>query len=279
MSKYVLTWNRNRLERYLKEGRGQGTRKDYVPWISIHDFPSKGTSTRVLGWKTKRIHHFVSSNETRYFYLLEWSDIVTDIREQFPLIDTDLAICSAKQAGIRYPIDNQSREPYVMTTDFIITILVNGKEINVARTIKPSADLNKKRVIEKFEIERRYWKSKNIDWGIVTENEINNVMAKNIEWVHSAYELEDINNLDKHDLIKLARKLKYKLYGNKSSIVPILSGFDSEMGMENGSSLYIFKHLLAIKEVVLDMRSKIDLIAMSGIDLYCKDVEEQVAAR
>lgn len=43
----------------------------------------------------------------------------------------------------------------------------------VARTIKMKDELLKENVLEKFEIEREYWKRKGIDWGIVTEEEIN----------------------------------------------------------------------------------------------------------
>ena len=39
-----------------------------------------------------RIHHLVSDWESRLFYLLEWSRSVQDIREQYLLVDLDLAI-------------------------------------------------------------------------------------------------------------------------------------------------------------------------------------------
>jgi hypothetical protein len=51
---------------------------------------------RVQGWKTNRVHHFISNNELLYFFLLEWSDIVTDIREQYPLeVSSTLEIAKA----------------------------------------------------------------------------------------------------------------------------------------------------------------------------------------
>ena len=34
-------------ERKLEEGRGLGVGKDYKPWITIQDFPSKGQVTRI----------------------------------------------------------------------------------------------------------------------------------------------------------------------------------------------------------------------------------------
>lgn len=32
------------------------------------------------------MHHFLSKLETNYFYWLDWSPIVSDIREQYPLL-------------------------------------------------------------------------------------------------------------------------------------------------------------------------------------------------
>ncbi|MGK7920603.1 MAG: hypothetical protein AB4080_11425 [Trichodesmium sp.] len=39
MARSKREWQFAKFERYLKEGRGQGEGKTYVPWIQIHDFP------------------------------------------------------------------------------------------------------------------------------------------------------------------------------------------------------------------------------------------------
>ena len=75
-------WTQVKFERYIKEGRGEGSGKDYQPWITIQDIPSKGRVSRTPGWKTNREHHLFSDNERRLFYVFEWSDVVVDIREQ-----------------------------------------------------------------------------------------------------------------------------------------------------------------------------------------------------
>ncbi|HZT59827.1 MAG TPA: hypothetical protein VFA21_14545 [Pyrinomonadaceae bacterium] len=102
MAKYRRSWSRETFNSYLKEGRGQGRGKGYKPWLTIHDFPSQGRSTRAPDWKAGRVQHFMSDHEVRYFYLLEWSDSVTDIREQFPLIEYEVAREIAKDMGIAY---------------------------------------------------------------------------------------------------------------------------------------------------------------------------------
>ena len=50
-----------------------------------------------------------------------------------------------------------------MTTDFLITISTEDGIKEVARTIKSKDDLLDKRILEKFEIERVFWKKRNID--------------------------------------------------------------------------------------------------------------------
>jgi hypothetical protein len=55
----------------LKEGRGQGTGKNYKPWYYVTDVPSRGTSSATPGW-IGREHHLLSMGERRYFFLLEW---------------------------------------------------------------------------------------------------------------------------------------------------------------------------------------------------------------
>lgn len=63
----------NKIEKLIKEGRGQGIGQKYKPWIFIQDVPSKGRSSRIKGIKTKRQHEFFSDMERNYFYILEYS--------------------------------------------------------------------------------------------------------------------------------------------------------------------------------------------------------------
>jgi hypothetical protein len=169
-------------EKYVREGRGYGSGSDYTPWIRIQDFASRGIVSRVKGRTTGRVHHLMSNNELAYFYILDWSDKVADIREQYPLSDLECAVKVAAQAGIKYPTDRVSGYTYMMTCDFMLTT-TNGYN---ARTVKMSSELSNPRTLEKLEIERRYWLEQGVDWKIVTEREIPFQKAKNIEWLYTA---------------------------------------------------------------------------------------------
>ncbi|MDZ8238661.1 MAG: TnsA endonuclease C-terminal domain-containing protein [Nostoc sp. ChiQUE01a] len=253
MNRRNWEWTQTKYDKFIKEGRGQGSGKDYKPWITIQDFPSRGRSSRIDGWKTNRKHSFFSDNEIRLFYLFEWSDIVIDIREQFPLYDLELAMSIATEMGIKYPTDEKSGTPHILTTDFMLTVNRNGKQVQIARTVKPSKELDIERVAEKFELERYYYLTKGIDWAIVTENDISKLLAKNVEWVHSAYRLEANSEMDVTQLLDLGIMLKRKLHENDNTINRITTALDQEMNINDGTSLYIFKHLIATKKIIIDM--------------------------
>ena len=233
MAKRMRSWNEAKYEQYLHAGRGQGEGPAYLPWIVVQDFSSHGTVSRIFSYKTNRVHHFLSHNELCFFYLLEWSKQVLDIREQFPLLNVELATDVALCAGIRYPRDSISGFPYIMTCDFMITTAHGLK----ARTIKSASDLTNKRTLEKLEIERRYWDSLGVDWKIVTEHEIDFQKAKHIEWLHTAATLPE----------HLADQRYQEVMLEWMEVAPIQQAaawFDERFGYPSGSGLFLIKHLM-----------------------------------
>ena len=258
MSRSRYDWTTAKFERYVKEGRGKGRGKDYKPWITIQDFPSVGRASRLPGWKSDRVHHLMSDWESRLFYIFEWCQEVQDIREQYPLLDLDLAMEIAKEMGIEYPVNRKSKTPYVLTTDFMLTVKHGKKPIQIARTFKMNKDLGTKRAIEKLELERRYWQRHNIDWAIVTEQEISKIFASNIQWVHSDYHWKLSEEQNNENCYYFSNILKEKLSSRKFKISTITTALDNDMGFELGTSLSLFKHLVARREIIVDMfQSKI----------------------
>lgn len=60
--------------------------------------------------------------ERNYFYLTEYSDVVINLREQFPVLPFEETRLIADELGIKHPTDPKTGEPIVMTTDFLLTI-------------------------------------------------------------------------------------------------------------------------------------------------------------
>ncbi len=258
-------WNKEKFEKWINQGRGTGELANYKPFLTIYDIPSKGRATRTFGWKTGRIHHFFSDIQLRYFYLLEWEDNVIDIREHYPLLDLRDVIEDDDLNLEKYKSDDGT--DYIFTTTFLIKIKDNNKDTYIARSVKVASELEKKSTIERLEIERRYWRKKGIDWGIVTNKEISVTKAKNIEYILSALELDNNEIFEENEKYSLSKMLESKLNRNSKAIREIVNDFDLEYNLQQGTGLLIFKYLLAKKRIKTDIDSKIDInaSAMSSI--------------
>jgi hypothetical protein len=269
MSKRMGT---SKIDKWIKEGRGSGQGSNYKPWLNIQDVSSLGRSTRLKGIKTGRQHEFLSDLERNYFYLTEYSDFVFDIREQFPLLPLEETIVIAEELGIKHPTDPKTNEPIVMTTDFLLTIDKGQGVFEVARTIKMKDELLKERVLEKFEIEREYWQRRDIDWGIVTEEEISKTMARNISYVHDYYNARDYDvfrEMSEQHIEDLSISLMQRLLNKNSSFRAIVNEFDIDTHLPSGSGVTLFYHLLAQKIIRINMKETLNLeqpILIQSID-------------
>lgn len=252
MGKNRRKWSEKQYQKYIKEGRGQGRGADYTPWIKIHDFPSNGVCSRIRGRTTGRIHHLLSRNESAYFFLLDCSAGVSDIREQFPLRlqDTLDIACSL---GIRHPWDYASDFPIVMTTDFLITT-ADGY---LARTVKETDALSNPRVLEKFAIEHAYWKRHSISWKIVTEKQIDFEKSFNLQWLYYGQSLDElIPDIQKHDRILATFLDLYETSGLPlPDAVEVLENCHS---LPPGSGMAVFKKLITLGLIHLDLSRRIN---------------------
>lgn len=252
------TWTKEKLNRYLNEGRGQGVGKDYLPWNYTYNYSSKGRATRLYGLKTGRIHHLHSDNQYRAFLLFEFSSNVNDIRESFPLLDVDEVIDDKENLRFDKFMDKETEEPYVLITNLLLTVKdANGKEENIARTIKNTTELKRKITFEKLEIERRYWQYKGIDWKVITEKQLPRQLAKNIEWVRETMLQGSEGQLDKDGLSIIM--LRFLLENDEIPIKEVLKLFENAEGLPKGSGLFLFRYLIAKKELAIDMTKRIDL--------------------
>ncbi|HDR4458244.1 TPA: heteromeric transposase endonuclease subunit TnsA [Bacillus cereus] len=252
MAKRKNDWTEKKIEKYIKEGRGQGELNNYKPWLTIQNVSSTGNSSRLMGWKTNRRHEFLSDLERDYFFILEWIEEVIDIREQFPL-NRELTYKIAGEKGIHHPICKGTETLIVLTTDFFLTVR-DGKEIKyIARTIKPSSELENERVIEKFEIEREYWERKGIDWGVVTEKDFPDITCQNISWIHKHYYLEEIED---ETFVKFFFSYLMTFQNVDKSLIESCNEFEEQYNLEQGASINYFKHLLARKLIFVDINTQ-----------------------
>jgi hypothetical protein len=241
----------------IKQGRGKGRGKDYKPHLTVRDVPSLGLSKRIKGITTERVSHLLSKLETQYFLVLDWALPVVDIREQFALpLEETLEI--ARRLGIGHPMHPTEKTPVVMTTDFLVDVLSDGIAIPKARSIKYKIDLSNKRVIEKLEIERTYWAERNIDWGIVTEEDISEDMAFNIEWVFFSQDPKNCPDLADETILQIEGVLLERFASEpRQTLAKAALSIDHSLGLKPGTSLWVVKCLIAGRHWEVDMSVRI----------------------
>lgn len=212
----------------------------------------------VPGMKSGRTHHFLSDLEFHYFLLLEFSDQVVDIREQYPLFATSKARDIAAEMGIQYPVFVGTQLPYVMTSDFVVTLQIPGERKRLAvrsckyekEFVDPNSGLN---TIDKLDLERAIWADKSVtDWKIVTEKVGGPTLFQNLEWLHKSVRMGGqlaIAADQQSQFIELVMKVAD---GNRtmSSVVRAAS---SPTGIPYRSGMQLFKHLLWTKSIVTDI--------------------------
>lgn len=258
MSKYSLNKPTSKfVQNYIKNRLWEKNTSEYVPFLSVRSNPTEGKANRIKGWKTGRDHHFLSRLECAAFYHFEWSDEIVDIKEQYPLLPMEILQNIASAASIEYP--NFANTPIIMTTDFLIRKVENGKTTYHARTVKPYSKLSDERIIEKFEIEHRFFKSKNIDWGIITEKNLPEVFTYNMDILHSNKLNTDKGSLEKQHLFTMYKQLAMTIDKFDSKDIPIayvLTQLSQNLNVEFSYILEIFFKAIINKIIVLDIYTK-----------------------
>ncbi|CAA2144454.1 TnsA endonuclease N-terminal domain-containing protein [Methylobacterium bullatum] len=238
-----------RIQKWIKDGRGKGELKTYQPWLTIHDIPSIGRVSRLKGDTTGRIHHVLSDIERGVCLALDAAKAVVDIREQFPL-PREATIAIAAEMGVRHPKDGQV--DIVMTTDFLVDVRTRGRVKQQAIAVKPASGLDDKRTIEKLEIERRYWLSQGVPWRITTDLELSFGSKMFGLWCHGMTSLEHHDAPTATYWVERSEQLLAVL--EDAEIQPLRQLFgrlEAEHAFEPGDALTVIRHLLAIGRLQL----------------------------
>lgn len=236
--------------------------------LKITTFSSLGRSSRIYSHKTKQIHHLLSDNQLRFFLLLEWSDKVIDIKSNV-YMDNLQQYLGEEIEYLRLDkfMNKENGKIYDLYTSFLINVDKDTHKEDIAISIKNSSNLNTKTTIEKLEIERRYWRAKGIKFYIITDKEINKIEVDNINWCRET--LIDKSIEDKN---KLALELYNFIKMYKGEILnDTLHLFDSINDIKTGTALFMFRYLIAIKKIEINMKEKLildkpisDIISFKG---------------
>jgi len=228
----------------LKRKRGQGSGINYNPWIKVHDFSSRGLSSRVYSPVTKRTHHLLSQLERFVFYCIEFIDPI-QIREQYSLLPLSETIEIAALSDLRHP-QHMGMET-VMSVDFLVEL----NDGPVAISVKPSENLSK-HTLGKLEIERQFFEGRNIPYCIITEKDIPPLYIKNILLARNFANRPEVNISDETFLIELKRITRNTTY-TVIDALKLLANQNCSLSFPELKKLFL--HLVWKKRITFDYKT------------------------
>ncbi|MGE5649288.1 TnsA endonuclease N-terminal domain-containing protein [Noviherbaspirillum sp. UKPF54] len=246
------------IQRWKSQGLGQGEGENYKPWIDVRCFSSKGRSSRAPGITTGRTHHLFSDNEDDFCLMADYAQQVVDIREQFPLLPERATQTIAENLRIRHPRYPNSKTMLVMTTDFLLTIRNRvGDHRLVAYSIKSEEDLNgesRSRVLEKLELERRYWLGRGIQWILITDHDIPATLIRNLDWLNYLVVEIDRSAPQLHARLPAFLRAFRIAWEEGSPLKQILAACADLIGKPDNEALYqLFRHCVWHHLIELDL--------------------------
>ena len=247
-------WSEKYIAQLEREGRGLGVGSAYKPWLRVQDVSSLGLSRRVWSPKTNRQHDLLSGIEYKLFLCLEWAEDVVDIREQYPL-DREVTLHVAEALGIRHPHYPGTQIPTVMTIDFLVTRICDGKKVNVALNAKSADDAEDENSLIKLEIQRESCALQKIEHHLIFDTSIPEIKASNFGWVRDALpkegEIEPYPGYFDGLCIRMEHDLAAGLPA--VSLRTYCSDFDARFGTSQGVGIRIARMLLNKRKLHVDM--------------------------
>lgn len=225
--------------------------------LKITTFSSKGRVSRICSNKCKEeIIHLQSDNQMRFFMFLEWHEDIKKIEVNIELNNLEETLIDIENLNLYKFRERETGELFKLHTNFLVTFKsYREMDKQIAISVKSISELKKKIVIEKLEIERRYWEVKGIKFVVITEKEIDKQFINNIMWVRDTK-----NDKSLREREELATKLYYFMKENKEVVVSkLLQEFDKREDIKEGTGLFLFRYLIAEKQIEVNMKKRIDL--------------------
>lgn len=201
----------------------------------------------------------LSDFEFLLFTIYDLMRSIIDIREQFPLLPLEETLEIARKIGVKHPTDPATRYPIVMTTDFLLKLRLRRGIVFQARTAKYQKDLDDRRVMEKFEIERRYWFRRAIDWGYVLREKLPAGLVDNAQLVHPFGFLSDLFPLTEKEVRRIAFYLAHRIRRHELPLLEIVSDGDQKFVLPPGKCFSVVCHLIARRVWEVDLLKSINV--------------------
>ena len=257
------------IKRREREGLGKGTGLAYKPWLSVQSVPSEGLVRRCAG-KIGRTHHLMSSGEVDCFNILDWSRHTCDIREQIPLLPLSETQEIAEEIGCRHPQEwirtpeGKRRVDHVMTTDFLVDLEeTDGLPPHLAISYKMHCALDGttprklKNLLDKAEIERRFWGRRGIPFIFVTSADIPKPLRLNFKLLSQHRDLTGFTS--EAEAAEVAAHLAEHIQTVPAApLKEHCNAVDKSLGLEPGTAISLAFHSIWHRRWTVDLRQRLD---------------------
>ncbi|MBE2213510.1 MAG: TnsA endonuclease N-terminal domain-containing protein [Opitutaceae bacterium] len=238
-------------QRRALEGRGSGTGADFLPWVTCHDFHSRGVRVRARCALTGRMHFLLSNLEFTAFIWLLSDPTVTDIQEQYPLLPLKATLAIAEELKLVHSGLYQGDDPTVMTTDFLVTRQADGRETKTAYTVKKARAAQSHHFKRKFRIEERFWQNVGVSLKTLTEHDLPFSAVRSAEWILQAgwpYFLADVSFERR---LEIAGEVAVRCAGSEDMLADVAAQVDADLGLEDGTGLDVVRWMLVERRWVV----------------------------
>jgi hypothetical protein len=231
-----------------------GTGADYQPWLKKRDVPSQGSTSNVRGVRIPRPFHLLSGLEATYFFMLERRANVTDIREQFPILDIPGTLNLCSQQNVRHAYKSGYPEPF--TIDFLVTELVDGVEITRAASIKPANKATNQRVRARLAIECDWCHDRTIPWTLVDTSKFTSTVLDTLRfirgWFQSGY-------VPQPDVEKRFVEIFSQIYRPNNTLLEMLNSVANWSNISQTEAQIIFRYCAWSRSIEIDIERRLDL--------------------
>ncbi len=252
-----LKWTEQRIAKMQAAGYGKGSGAHYKPWIEVTDISSHGRKSWVPSIKCGRSIHTLSDVEHDLCLLLDWSDDVLDINEQYPL-DREVTQQIAHELGIPHPCYPTTHTPVAMTVDFMVTIMRNGKpelEVFNAKDTEKALD---ERTLAKLEIVRESLVQMDIPHHLVIGSQLPAKLIENLAAISKSTrqpdELEEYPGFLEEMVLRFRTHFAHVMQRQpEQPLFEAAMEFDRVHSVAAGSGLRAAKALVKKKQVRCDL--------------------------
>lgn len=245
-----LIWTEPAIADMYARGFGTGKGKDYQPWIHVQDFSSNGRVRRYWGTKAQRMHHVLSDVERNLLATLEWAQDVVEIWEQYP-IQRSITTAVAGALGIPHPYYPSTNILTVMTVDFLVTRVRDGKLYLQALDAKDDDESEDEDSVSSLEIMRTVFEESDIKHATIYRSSMSAIEVQSIEWIRVAM-------LDKHEQHLRTRFDDYmasmtRALGRPGPDVRLhefCTAFDESYGLDPGTGIRVARMLMESRVLI-----------------------------